>query len=221
MKVRNFVLLGALFGTTTAYAGKYTHQAMPSVTTSSTVTSGGVSVRDFPTLDIVAAVSVSTPTAQDFVSPGDVDVTENSVVLGTHSYLTGLKGQLTTTGTLPAGLSLATDYYIIVVNSTTVKFATSLANALAGTAVDITDAGTGTHTFTADGATTGTVKLQKIYSAPSETDAWVDIPSSSQNYSAAGTLLWTYADFGARQIRAVATSTAGENSVIVYVQAKE
>lgn len=55
--------------------------------------------------------------------------------------------QLTTTTTLPAGLSLATDYYVIKVTDTTIKFATSYANAVAGTAVDITDAGTGTHTI--------------------------------------------------------------------------
>lgn len=55
--------------------------------------------------------------------------------------------QLTTSGTLPAGLSLATDYFVIKVTDTTIKFATSYANAVAGTAVNITDAGTGTHTI--------------------------------------------------------------------------
>lgn len=55
--------------------------------------------------------------------------------------------QLTTTTTLPAGLSLATDYYVIKVSDTTCKFATSYANAVAGSAVNITDAGTGTHTI--------------------------------------------------------------------------
>ena len=55
--------------------------------------------------------------------------------------------QLTTTTTLPAGLSLATDYYIIKISDTRCSFATSYANAVAGTAVNITDAGTGTHTI--------------------------------------------------------------------------
>lgn len=55
--------------------------------------------------------------------------------------------QLTTTTTLPGGLSLATDYYVIKVTDLTCKFATSYANAVAGTAVNITDAGTGTHTI--------------------------------------------------------------------------
>lgn len=55
--------------------------------------------------------------------------------------------QLTSSGTLPAGLSLATDYYVIKVSDTTCKLATSYANAVAGTNVDITGTGTGTHTI--------------------------------------------------------------------------
>jgi len=55
--------------------------------------------------------------------------------------------QLTSTGTLPAGLSLATDYYVIKVTDTTIKFATSYANAVAGTQVDITGTGSGVHTI--------------------------------------------------------------------------
>ena len=56
---------------------------------------------------------------------------------------------LTTTNTLPAGLSLATNYYVIFNISTPTGFqlATSQANALDGTEVDITDTGTGTHTI--------------------------------------------------------------------------
>lgn len=55
--------------------------------------------------------------------------------------------QLTTTTTLPAGLSLATDYYVIKVTDTTIKLATSYANAVAGTSINITSTGTGTHTI--------------------------------------------------------------------------
>lgn len=55
--------------------------------------------------------------------------------------------RLTTTTTLPAGLALATDYYVIKVTDLTIKLATSYANAVAGTAIDITSAGTGTHTI--------------------------------------------------------------------------
>lgn len=50
-------------------------------------------------------------------------------------------------GALPGGLAAATNYYVIRLGATTLKLATSLANAHAGTAIDITSAGTGTHTL--------------------------------------------------------------------------
>jgi hypothetical protein len=63
------------------------------------------------------------------------------------NILVGTRVRLTTTTTLPAGLALATDYYVIKVTDSTFKLATSYANAIAGTAINITDAGTGTHTM--------------------------------------------------------------------------
>jgi hypothetical protein len=65
-----------------------------------------------------------------------------------HGMVTGLKVQLTTVTTLPAPLQLATDYFVIALDANTFKLATSLANALVGTAINITDTGTGAHTIT-------------------------------------------------------------------------
>lgn len=62
------------------------------------------------------------------------------------NILTGTRVRLTTTTTLPAGLALATDYYVIRMSDTTFELASSYANAVAGTQINITDAGTGTHT---------------------------------------------------------------------------
>lgn len=69
-------------------------------------------------------------------------------------YQTGDRVQITTTGTAPAGLATGTNYYIIVYqrkDTARIKLATSLDNALAGTAIDITDVGTGTHTIQKNG----------------------------------------------------------------------
>lgn len=63
------------------------------------------------------------------------------------NLLTGTRVQLTTTGTLPAPLATATDYFIIRIDDTTCYLANSYANALAGTRIDITTTGTGTHTL--------------------------------------------------------------------------
>ncbi len=63
------------------------------------------------------------------------------------NILVGTRVRFTTTTTLPAPLALATDYYVIKVTDSTFKVATTYANAIAGTAINITDAGTGTHTI--------------------------------------------------------------------------
>ena len=56
--------------------------------------------------------------------------------------------RLTTTTTLPAGLSLATTYYWNRLTATTGNLATSYANLEAATYVAASDTGTGTHTAT-------------------------------------------------------------------------
>lgn len=55
-------------------------------------------------------------------------------------------------GALPAGIVALTDYYVVKVDADHFKIATTLANAFAGTIVDITDAGTGVQTATPTGA---------------------------------------------------------------------
>lgn len=67
----------------------------------------------------------------------------------TNDFNTLTKVRFTTTTTLPTGLSLATDYWLVRQSATTAKVCVSLANAIAGTPfVAFTDAGTGTHTLT-------------------------------------------------------------------------
>ena len=65
-----------------------------------------------------------------------------------HGFVTGDKVRVTTTAAdLPAGLAIDTTYYVIRLSADTFKLATSDANATAGQAVDIADAGTGVHTI--------------------------------------------------------------------------
>lgn len=79
----------------------------------------------------------------------DVDVSNNTLTLRGERFKVGDKVRFTTTTTLPAGLSLATDYWIASYNATTylATISTSLANALNNVVVDITSQGTGTHTI--------------------------------------------------------------------------
>ena len=113
-------------------------------------------------IDVVGfyrVTSVTTTTAQattntlgqsdTFTADAGTDVcTWTSTTNIPSNILTGTRVRLTTTTTLPGGLATATDYYVIASSTTTFKLATSYANAVAGTAINITDAGTGTHTVT-------------------------------------------------------------------------
>ena len=70
------------------------------------------------------------------------------VITYTNDWKSGTVVQFTTSGTLPAGLSLSTDYWLIRTGATTAQVASSYANYVAGTAVNMTDTGSGTHTLT-------------------------------------------------------------------------
>lgn len=85
----------------------------------------------------------------DFTST-DVTIADGLLTAAGHGKDTGFGPvRLTTSGTLPGGLTTGTDYWMIVVSSSTFRLATSKANALAGVAVEVQDAGTGTHSMRA------------------------------------------------------------------------
>jgi hypothetical protein len=112
-------------------------------------------------LDVIGfyyVTSVTTATAQattNTLGYGDTFTADDtndtctwvSRVNNPSNVLTGTRIQLTTTTTLPGGLALATNYYFIKLTDNTFKLATSYANAIAGTAINITTTGTGTHTL--------------------------------------------------------------------------
>lgn len=74
------------------------------------------------------------------------DVSGNRISITNHGYQTGMAVQLTTTNTLPAPLALNTTYYVIVISANIIEIASSLANALAGTEITLSDVGAGTGT---------------------------------------------------------------------------
>jgi hypothetical protein len=85
---------------------------------------------------------------------GAVDLEETSdetdqigLTSAQSTWATGTQVRFTTTDTLPAPLAAATTYYLINTgDNATFKVATTLQNALVGTAIDLTSAGAGTHT---------------------------------------------------------------------------
>lgn len=90
-------------------------------------------------LSVSALTEVTASTAWT-VATGLVTVASN--------FTTGEKVRLSSSGTLPAGLSAGTDYYAIRVGATSIYLASSRANAYAGTKVTFSDQGSGNHTIT-------------------------------------------------------------------------
>lgn len=131
------------------------------------------------------------------------------------NILTGTRVRLTTTTTLPAPLATATDYYVIRVSDTTFKLATSYANAIAGTQIDITSAGTGTQTvnWLLPRYTNG-AGVQAIFFNPASTALGAATPNLSLGYTnsvqATGRATPTVLPVG---------KTAASNSHILYTGA--
>lgn len=182
-----------------------TPNSVQELETAYTINSDEVDLRYSSGFCVVSEVTVSTPAAKAFTVDASTDVCTASA----HGMLTGLKVQVSTTTTLPAGLAAATDYFIIRVSADTFKFAASLANAQAGTAIDITDAGAGTHTVTPTALAGASVKLQ----ASVDGSTYIDLSGTSQSITASGDFMWNVADAMYPMFRAVYTLTAGQLSV--------
>jgi hypothetical protein len=131
------------------------------------------------------------------------------------NILTGTRVRLTTTTTLPGGLATATDYYVIKVSDTTFKLATTFANAVANTAIDITTTGTGTHTVT---------WLLPRYTNGAGVQAIIFANNATPLGAATPNLSLGYTNSSQTTSRATPTTlpvgkTAASNSLIVYTGA--
>lgn len=148
-------------------------------------------------------ITVTTPSAGAFTAAASNICTKSA-----HGMKTGLKVQVSTTTTLPAGLSAATDYYVIYLSASTFSLAASLSDANAGTAIDITDAGTGTHTITPTAIAGCNVKFQGSNDGTNYTDL-----ASATNITATVNLLTEKVDPMFDYVRAYFTMTAGQISI--------
>jgi hypothetical protein len=176
-----------------------------------TTTSWDIDCNFIDRVAIQATYSDVAPAADTFAD-ADVDVTENTITLTGHAYITGTKVAATTSGVLPGGLS-ATNYYVIDVDDDTIKLASSLANAVAGTAVDITSAaGGGTHTLTPATSASNVLKLQVSNDGVGFADLGtytVTIATSS------ATTVWHVGEIYSRYLRVIYTPSAGQVSLKV------
>jgi hypothetical protein len=111
------------------------------------VASGGLRYLEAPAVTLTAPVSLTIPTTA-------VSTADDTITSANHRLLTGTKLTYLKVGaTAITGLVDGTAYFIIVVDGDTFKLASSLSNAQAGTAINLTGTGSSTQTFTGDTAT--------------------------------------------------------------------
>lgn len=99
------------------------------------------------TVDKATNIINCSNTSSSTFATTDVSTATDVITTGVN-IATGTPVKVTSSTTVPAGLTSGTIYYVINASSTTIKLATTRANATAGTAIDITSTGSGTHTLT-------------------------------------------------------------------------
>lgn len=152
----------------------------------------------------VQAVAAATPLAGGVNS--EVNIVANTLAIPTHGFPEGFKIRLTTTGTLPAPLLTATDYFVIVVDASTIQLATTLDLALAGTPIDITNQGTSGAVNTATGVALAgaTVTFQKSNDGTN----WIDIAVAT-SITVDGSVIMEASNVAYQYLRVVKALTAG------------
>lgn len=177
-------------------------QTVTSIVT--TAYSDAINLEGISIFSAECVVDVNTPSAKTFTADNATEI----FTAAAHGFPTGLKLQVSNSGGgLPAGLSAVTDYFVISVTANTFKLATSLANALAGTNLEITTDGTGTQTATPTALAGANVKLQKS----NDNSNWVD-EGSATNITADGNVFLEKVDPASKFMRVAYTLTAGSLS---------
>lgn len=91
-------------------------------------------------------ITLNIPVVKNFATT-DVSTAADTITIADHGLSNMQKVRFTTTGTLPAGLSLATDYYVMYSSPSLIQVSSTYDPANPAL-VNITSQGTGTHTVT-------------------------------------------------------------------------
>ena len=166
-----------------------------------------IDTNEFSTLSFYNKYTVAPSTAKTFDAATGVNTATEVITSTAHGFVTGRKIALTTAGVLPTGLS-AGNYWVIKVSDDTLKLASSLSNAVAGTAVNITAAGTGTATMTPAALSGCSIKLQES----NDDVEYDDITSMSTTITTDGLSKWK-PDVSMRYIKISFAITDGQVNI--------
>jgi hypothetical protein len=138
--------------------------------TNSTYGLGESSARINTTTFDAAANACEEMIAVDVTRTFTVDTATDKLTLSSvaSGFKTGDICQVSTTTTLPSPFLVLTDYYAIKVDSDEIQLALTYDDALAGTQIDITTTGSGTHTLTRQYKDTFTATTADILTLPAQ-----------------------------------------------------
>lgn len=204
-----FLSLLLLLATTKAFAVAASRNISTATTDTVAYSQGtsAINVQRGAAFSVVAKLTVATAATGAFTCAISDICTKTA-----HGMYTGLKTALTTSNTLPAGLSPG-DYYVIRLSADTFSLASSALNAAAGTAIDITTTGTGVHTSTPYALAGASVKLQ----GSNDGTNYADLPIKATGDATKSASVTTTANFylsetdnNVNYIRTYYTLTAGQ-----------
>lgn len=164
-------------------------------------------------LSVQSFYDVSSPSAK-IVASASINFSTDTWTSNAHGFTTGLVVQLTTSGALPTPLQLTTNYYVIVLSANTFKLAASLSDALAGTPIDLDDAGTGNQTVTPVALAGASVGY--YLSNVEEGDYWTLI-NTATSITVDGSSYLAQPDVAYRRFKAVKSLTSGIFTLQSYV----
>jgi hypothetical protein len=144
-----------------------------------------------------------------------IDASANTFTFASHGFVTGLIVRTTTSSALPAPLLVATDYFVIKVDANTFKLASTVANAVAGTPIDLTTVGIGDQTVTPTALAGASVKLQRSM----DNSVWTD-DGSATNITVTANVVFEKVDPTFRFYRVQYALTSGAVTAQVNVLAK-
>ena len=138
----------------------------------------------------LATTNVTGTTSRTLINANTFTASSSSGLLLTYTndFKNLTKVRFTNSGgALPTGLSAGVDYWLIRQSATTAKVADSFANARAGSFINFSDAGSGTHTFTARVSRYGGAGVEAFFCVQTQPTAGGPNLTASSYTNSAGT----------------------------------
>ena len=162
---------------------------------------GGLTLGYTYYVSVVDANNIKLHTTSGNATAGTPTIDLTSIGTGNQTF--------TIEGTVATPLVNNNVYYVMSVDSNTIKLATTSANAIGGTAIDLTSAGTGVHTLTSPGAAISPLSNGTKYYVIKVNDNSIKLATTLSNAQAGTAINFTTQGVGAFTVYKAAVAGQG------------